>query len=222
MASATRNGIPLYRLMDTKAAMRMRRLPYAKPPNRRRPVPRMAGRKGYATPGFAEQPLNPSEAEIDALNLVPDDLRGLDRYEARKRVVAADRGRGAGGHGPEPGVRHVRAEPRARRRRRCPRVLPYVEAKKIMQPHGDRSKVVIEPMLTDQWFVDTAKIVQPALDAVRDGADQHPARARREGLFPLAGEHRALVHLPPALVGAPDTGLVWAGIDDDVLRAIRL
>ncbi len=45
-------------------------------------------RKGYATPGFAEQPLNPSEGEIDALNLVPDDLRGLDRYEARKRVVA--------------------------------------------------------------------------------------------------------------------------------------
>lgn len=38
-----------------------------------------------------------------------------------------------------------------------------------MQPFGDRSKVVIEPMLTDQWFVDTAKIVGPALDAVRDG-----------------------------------------------------
>jgi valyl-tRNA synthetase len=38
---------------------------------------------------------------------------------------------------------------------------PSVEAKKIMQPFGDRSKVVIEPMLTDQWFVDTAKIVSP-------------------------------------------------------------
>ena len=38
-----------------------------------------------------------------------------------------------------------------------------------MQPFGDRSKVVIEPMLTDQWFVDTAKIVGPALDKVRDG-----------------------------------------------------
>src|SRR5690606_30568909 len=33
----------------------------------------------------------------------------------------------------------------------------------------DRSKVVIEPMLTDQWFVDTAKIVEPALEAVRTG-----------------------------------------------------
>ncbi len=48
-------------------------------------------------------------------------------------------------------------------------MVPLVEAKKIMAPYGDRSKVVIEPMLTDQWFVDTAKIVGPALEAVRDG-----------------------------------------------------
>ena len=38
-----------------------------------------------------------------------------------------------------------------------------------MQPYGDRSKVVIEPLLTDQWFVDTDQIVGPALDAVRNG-----------------------------------------------------
>ena len=38
-----------------------------------------------------------------------------------------------------------------------------------MQPFGDRSKVVIEPMLTDQWFVDTDQIVGPALEAVKDG-----------------------------------------------------
>ena len=38
-----------------------------------------------------------------------------------------------------------------------------------MQPFGDRSKVVIEPMLTDQWFVETSKIVKPALDAVKKG-----------------------------------------------------
>ena len=38
-----------------------------------------------------------------------------------------------------------------------------------MQPFGDRSGVVIEPMLTDQWFVDTKRIVEPALEAVRSG-----------------------------------------------------
>ena len=43
------------------------------------------------------------------------------------------------------------------------------ENKKIIQPFGDRSKVVIEPFLTKQWFVDTKKIVQPAIDAVKDG-----------------------------------------------------
>ena len=36
-------------------------------------------------------------------------------------------------------------------------------------PHGDRSKVAIEPFLTDQWFVDAAKLAGPALAAVRDG-----------------------------------------------------
>ena len=46
-------------------------------------------------------------------------------------------------------------------------LVPLVESKPIMQPFGDRSKVVIEPMFTDQWFVDAEKIVGPALDAVR-------------------------------------------------------
>ncbi|TVQ59680.1 MAG: valine--tRNA ligase, partial [Rhodobacteraceae bacterium] len=44
-----------------------------------------------------------------------------------------------------------------------------VEAKKIMQPFGDRSKVVIEPMLTDQWFVDAAKLAVDARKAVEEG-----------------------------------------------------
>jgi valyl-tRNA synthetase len=61
----------------------------------------------------------------------------------------------------------------------APTYVPLVEAKKIMQPFGDRSKVVIEPMLTDQWFVDTAKIVEPALEAVRTG---------RTKIIPPSGE----------------------------------
>ncbi len=134
---AKRNGIPCYRLMDTRGAMRADGVPYAE-----------AAAMAQAIVEGAKL----SEAEIDAINLVPDEYRGLDRFEARKRVVAAITGEGLavtvpGEDGP----------------------VPFVEAKPIMQPFGDRSKVVIEPMLTDQWFVDTAKIVGPALDAVRKG-----------------------------------------------------
>ncbi len=95
-------------------------------------------------------------------NLVPLKYRGLDRFEARKQVVADITAQGLAvtvlvkSIDEETGSEHLTRE-------------PVVEAKKIMQPHGDRSKVVIEPMLTDQWFVDTAKIVSPALDAVRNG-----------------------------------------------------
>ena len=159
-AVAKRGDIPCYRLMDTRA----RCGPMARPmPRRRSPADVRAWLvEGLCDAGFAEQPFTLTEAEIDALNLVPDEFRGLDRYEARKRVVEADHGRRAGGHRAE----EVR---RQGNRRRTPERVPYVESKPIMQPFGDRSKVVIEPMLTDQWFVDTAKIVEPALDAVRTG-----------------------------------------------------
>ncbi len=69
-------------------------------------------------------------------------LDGLDRYEARKVIVAE-----AEEHG----------------------WLDGIDPDRHMVPHGDRSKTVIEPYLTDQWFVDTDKIVGPALEAVRDG-----------------------------------------------------
>ncbi len=70
---AKRNDIPCYRLMDTKAAMRADGAPYEEAA-----AIAMEVAKGKRTL---------TEAETDALNLVPDDLRGLDRYEARKRVI---------------------------------------------------------------------------------------------------------------------------------------
>jgi len=171
-AVAKRADIPCFRLMDTRAQMRSDGVPYAE-------AAEIAGRmsrawlvaKGYATPGFAEQPFTLSEAEIDALNLVPDDLRGLDRYEARKRVVEAITAEGLAVMVPadDPRVRRPGPAP-AEESGQAPTYVPFVESKPIMQPFGDRSKVVIEPMLTDQWFVDTAKIVDPALEAVRSGA----------------------------------------------------
>ena len=75
-------------------------------------------------------------------NFVPQKYQGMDRFEARRAVVADINELG---------------------------LMIKVEDKKVMQPFGDRSKVVIEPALTDQWFVDTAQIVQPAIDAVKNG-----------------------------------------------------
>jgi valyl-tRNA synthetase len=146
-AVAKRANIPCYRLMDTRAHMRADGAPYADAVIRARDI-------------AAGSPT--TEAEVDSLNLVPEKYRGLDRLEARKQVVADITAAGLAvttlvkSIDEETGSEHLTRE-------------PVVEAKKIMQPFGDRSKVVIEPMLTDQWFVDTAKIVEPALNAVRSG-----------------------------------------------------
>ncbi len=145
---AKRAGLPLYRLMDTRGAMRSDGAPYEAAVARAREIA-----------GGAQA----SEAEVDSLNLVPEKYRGMDRFAARAAVVADITALGLAvtvlvkEMDEDTGSEHLRLE-------------PVVEAKKIMQPFGDRSKVVIEPMLTDQWFVDTAKIVGPALDAVRTGA----------------------------------------------------
>jgi valyl-tRNA synthetase len=162
-AVAKRAGIPCYRLMDTKAQMRADGVPYAEAAATAQAMSRSwLIARGYLMPGFAEQPMTRSEAEIDALNLVPDDLRGLDRYEARKRVVDQITAEGLAvtvltkSIDKETGAEHLER-------------VPVIDNKPITQPFGDRSKVVIEPMLTDQWFVDTAKIVGPALEAVRKG-----------------------------------------------------
>ena len=209
---AKRNGIPCYRLMDTKGRMRDDGAPYAEAVEAARAI-----REGREA----------SEAEVDAINLVPDHLRGLDRFEARARVVEEITGEGLAVMVPESDPRLGRksassaAQPGGQDG--APRdsyeeggtpielaLVPLVEPKQIMQPHGDRSGVVIEPMLTDQWFVDTARIVQPAIDAVRERRRDDRAGGRPEGLLPLAREHRALVHLAAALVGAPGAGVVWA------------
>ncbi|MGQ3486944.1 valine--tRNA ligase [Roseovarius pacificus] len=135
---ARRGGIPMYRLMDTRGHMR-------------------ADGDDYATCATRAQEIangaDFTEAEADTLNLVPDDLRGLDRFEARHKVVDQITSEGLAVM-----VENDQGE-----------TVPLVDNKPIMQPFGDRSKVVIEPMLTDQWFVDTAKIVGPAIEAVRSG-----------------------------------------------------
>ncbi len=92
-----------------------------------------------------------------------------------------------------------------------PGLLDKIEPHTHMVPHGDRSGVVIEPFLTDQWYVDAKDAGAPG---DRGGARRpHRVRAEElgEDLFRLDGEHPALVHLAPAVVGPPDSGLVRAG-----------
>ncbi|MFI4878248.1 MAG: valine--tRNA ligase [Steroidobacterales bacterium] len=78
-----------------------------------------------------------------ALNdAAPERLRGLDRFEARKRVVAELTAAG---------------------------LLERVEKHRLVVPRGDRSGAVLEPYLTDQWYVKIAPLAAPAIAAVEDG-----------------------------------------------------
>ncbi len=152
---AKRGGIPMYRLMDMKGAMRADGAPYAE-----EAAKAQAHAQAYLSGGATF-----TENEVDAINLVPDHLRGLDRFEARKLVVQEITDEGLAVMQTVTAV--VKDEDGTETE--VTQTVPYVENKPIMQPFGDRSKVVIEPMLTDQWFVETSKIVGPALDAVRNG-----------------------------------------------------
>ncbi len=85
--------------------------------------------------------------------LIPAELLGLSTADARKAVVARLKGDGVLVlYVDKEGVEHD-AEPRT-----------------IQTPFGDRSGVVIEPWLTDQWYVDAKTLAQPAIEAVKSGA----------------------------------------------------
>ena len=77
-----------------------------------------------------------------------------------------------------------------------------------MVPRGDRSGAVIEPFLTDQWYVRVAPLAEARYRRRRGRA--HPLRARQleEHLLRLDAQHPGLVHQPPDLVGPPHPGLV--------------
>jgi len=73
---------------------------------------------------------------------VPERFRGLDRFEARKRVVAE---------------------------LEAASLLARIEKHRYMVPRGDRSGAVLEPYLTDQWYVKIAPLAQAAVAAVSEG-----------------------------------------------------
>ena len=81
--------------------------------------------------------------ELDAK--LPEAYAGLDRYAARKAIVADFDSAG---------------------------LLEKIDDHALKVPRGDRSGLVIEPLLTDQWFVATQKLAEPAIAAVEDGRIQ--------------------------------------------------
>ena len=72
----------------------------------------------------------------------PETYRGLDRFDARKQIVADLEALG---------------------------LLEKIEPHKLKVPRGDRSGVVIEPYLTHQWYVAIQSLADPAIKAVEDG-----------------------------------------------------
>lgn len=73
---------------------------------------------------------------------VPESYRGLDRFKAREKVLSELESLGA---------------------------IAKIEATVHMVPHGDRSGVILEPWMTDQWFVDAKVLAKPAIEAVEQG-----------------------------------------------------
>ncbi|MDX1369845.1 valine--tRNA ligase [Pseudomonas sp.] len=76
---------------------------------------------------------------------LPGEYAGLDRFVARKQIVTAFEAAG---------------------------LLEGIDAHALKVPKGDRSGTIIEPWLTDQWYVSTKPLAEPAIKAVEDGAIQ--------------------------------------------------
>ena len=143
----------MYRLMDTQAGLRDDGAPYAEAAATANALAKVRG--------------EPDENYVDSINLVPEAYRGLDRFAARERVIADITAEGNA-------VMITNEDGKA---------IPLIENNKMQQPFGDRSKVVIEPMLTDQWFCDAATLAKPAIASVREGRTKFIPRSWENTYF---------------------------------------
>ncbi len=86
--------------------------------------------------------INVMDADGRMNEIVPDAFRGMDRFDARKKLIATLEAEG---------------------------LIDAIEPTVHTVPHGDRSGVPIEPWLMDQWYVDAETLAKPAMKAVDDG-----------------------------------------------------
>ena len=121
------------------------------------------------------------EVCTDYCNEIPAEFRGLERFAARKAVVAAFDNLG---------------------------LLDEIKPHDLTVPYGDRGGVVIEPMLTDQWYVRNRAAGQSGGGSGRTGPNRVRAEAVRKHVLQLDARHSGLVHLASAVVGPPHPGLV--------------
>ena len=100
--------------------------------------------------------LNIFDRDARLNDTVPPPYRGLDRFAARNKIVADLEAAG---------------------------LLDKVEDHALMVPHHDRSGVVIEPWLTDQWYCDARVLAAPALKAVEEGRTRFVPRQWENTFF---------------------------------------
>ena len=130
---------------------------------------------------------------------VPAAYRGLDRFAARQRIVADLEAAG---------------------------LLARVEKHVHAVPHGDRSDTVIEPWLTDQWYVDAKALAGPAIAAVEDGRIRFVPKNWENTYFEWMRNIQPWCisrqlwwgHRIPAWYG-PD-GEIFVGMDEAEVRAL--
>ena len=100
--------------------------------------------------------INIFDRDARLTDAAPAAYRGLDRFEARKRVLADLEAAG---------------------------LIDKVEDHVLMVPYHDRSGVVIEPWLTDQWYCNAAELAKPAIAAVESGRTQFVPRQWENTFF---------------------------------------
>ena len=150
--------------------------------------------------------------------LIPTDYIGLDRFDARTKVVEALRALDL----LDFAMVEVEGENGAKETRK----VEKIEDRVIQTPYGDRSGVVIEPWLTDQWYVDAATLAKPAIEAVKSGAVEIVPKAWEKTYFNWMDNIQPWCvsrqlwwgHRIPAWYD--EDGAVYVAEDEDAARAL--
>ena len=134
--------------------------------------------------------------ELDTF--LPEAYRGMERFAARKQIVADMEAAG---------------------------LLVKIEENQMTVPYGDRGGVVIEPMLTDQWFCDAKTLAKPAIEAVENGDIKFVPQQYENMYFSWMRDIQDWCISPSAVVGPPyilrftmSKGNVYVASDKDIAR----